>query len=105
MHAFYIQIKVEPKHLTGAIEDEESLKCHLESLNAERGKLHPNREKVAELMQITFAHRRQEIEEGLHVVEILKRYPFLEEVDVVCPWDCIYCMYNCSIILHTPCSV
>ena len=68
-------------------EDEEPLKCHLENLSVERAKVCPNKDKIADLMQVTFTQRRKEIEEGMHVVEILKKYPVLEEVDVVCD-DC-----------------
>ena len=78
-----IQIKIEPRHLTGDVEDEESVKCHLESLMVEMGKVHPNQKKVAELIQLTYPYRRKDIQQAMHVVDILKKYPFLEDVDEV----------------------
>lgn len=44
----------------------------------------PNKARVSELMQITFAQRRKELEgNDEHINEVLKRCPFLDDFEQV----------------------
>lgn len=58
-------------------EDLTSVAAHVNVLQSECHKTHPDISTIKDLMARTFSCRRREIMEGLHVEDALKKYPYL----------------------------
>ena len=64
-------------NVDGTGEDEQSLNDHISTMAAELQKTKPSVTIITECTKRTFAHRRQQIDQGLTTPEILDIYPAL----------------------------
>ena len=64
-------------------EDPVAQERHIKAMKSEYGKVHKNLVLAGELMQITFAGRRREITNGMHIKDVVKCYPFLQNYEEV----------------------
>lgn len=58
-------------------EDASSIERHVNVLQIQYGRMHPDTSVVKDRMARTFAWRRKEIADGMRVEDALKKYPFL----------------------------
>lgn len=64
-------------------EDHVAQERHIKAMKSEYAKVHKNLVLGEELMQLTYAKRRQEINNEIQIKDAVERYPFLQKYEEV----------------------